>query len=56
MDQGAKIIILEDEKAARKLSQTYILGENLRRALLERRAELVAEELDKILMELAEEE
>ena len=56
MDKGATLISFEDRKAAKASNETHILSENLRRSLLERRAELIANELDEILIKLTEEE
>ena len=56
MDKGAKIIILEDKKAARDFADQHILKKNLRIKLLEKRAELVEEELETILLQLEKED
>jgi len=55
MDKGAKLIILKDRKTAKAFNETHILSQNLKRALLERRAELLEDEYNEILMELEKE-
>ena len=56
MDKGATLIILKDEKAARDFANRHILKKNLRISLLEKRAELIEDELDEVLTQLKEEE
>jgi hypothetical protein len=56
MDKRATLIILKDEKAARKYCETKLLSKNFKRAILEKRLGLLENEYDNILTELEKEE
>ncbi len=50
MDKGATLIILKDEKTARDFANQRILKKSLKLKLLEKRAELLEDELEEILI------